>query len=60
VGRTTAPYMHDGRATTLTEAILERRRRCRDSRRLPRAGDRCAAGPDRVPRQPGAVQGARL
>jgi len=52
--------MHDGRATTLTEAILERRRRCRDSRRLPRAGDRCAAGPDRVPRQPGAVQGARL
>ena len=22
MGRTTAPYMHDGRATTLTEAIL--------------------------------------
>ena len=52
----TAPYMHDGRATTLTEAIIAHGGEAEASRfafeRL-----RLDAQADRVPRQPRAVQG---
>ena len=60
----TAPYMHDGRATTLAEAILEHstRRGGRSERGegvasgVPRALRSRQAGPDRVSREPRAVQ----
>ena len=55
----TAPYLHDGRATTLAGAILvhggDAAARAGASRRSRDA----AEGRDRVPRQPGAVQDVR-
>ena len=61
----TAPYMHDGRSTTLVEAILEHGNGRNDDTseaRRPRANylnrsQRGQTGADRVPRQSGPLQG---
>ena len=53
----TPPYLHDGRADTLTEAILEHGGEAQTSRNNFAAAPRPEAEPDRLPEQYGPLQG---